>query len=103
MYVRIEYGCHLENQLEIFYIRDISSDKMAVYSGRLQSILSKKITYCRLLLKLRRIVPFYRTKCAVASSRLLKKPDQCRCVAACAHLFWSAKVSDGNEPTEVSY
>jgi vacuolar protein sorting-associated protein 35 len=34
-----------------------------------------------------------RTKCALASSRLLKKPDQCRCVATCAHLFWSAKIA----------
>ena len=44
---------------------------------------------------------FYRTKCAVASSRLLKKPDQCRCVSACAHLFWSAKVSDEGGSSEV--
>ena len=34
-----------------------------------------------------------RSKCAVAASRLLKKPDQCRCVATCAHLFWSGKVT----------
>lgn len=35
-----------------------------------------------------------RSKCAVAASRLLKKPDQCRCVSLSAHLFWSGKVAD---------
>lgn len=44
-----------------------------------------------------------RTKCAVAASRLLKKPDQCRCVVNCAHLFWSSKMCDTEgKPTEVS-
>ncbi|KAI9578027.1 vacuolar protein sorting-associated protein 35 [Glossina fuscipes] len=32
-----------------------------------------------------------RTNCALAASKLLKKPDQCRGVVACAALFWSAK------------
>jgi vacuolar protein sorting-associated protein 35 len=32
-----------------------------------------------------------RTQCALAASKLLKKPDQCRGVATCAHLFWSGK------------
>ncbi|KAL5022144.1 hypothetical protein ScPMuIL_001299 [Solemya velum] len=32
-----------------------------------------------------------RTKCALAASKLLKKPDQCRGVASCSHLFWSGK------------
>jgi vacuolar protein sorting-associated protein 35 len=32
-----------------------------------------------------------RTQCALAASKLLKKPDQCRGVSACAHLFWSGK------------
>ncbi|XP_063226754.1 vacuolar protein sorting-associated protein 35 isoform X2 [Bacillus rossius redtenbacheri] len=40
-----------------------------------------------------------RTQCALAASKLLKKPDQCRGVATCAHLFWSGKsqVSGGDE------
>lgn len=32
-----------------------------------------------------------RTQCALAASKLLKKPDQCRAVAISSHLFWSAK------------
>lgn len=32
-----------------------------------------------------------RTQCALAASNLLKKPDQCRGVATCSHLFWSGK------------
>lgn len=36
-----------------------------------------------------------RTQCALAASKLLKKPDQCRGVATCSHLFWSGK--DNNE------
>jgi len=32
-----------------------------------------------------------RTQCALAASKLLKKPDQCRGVAICSHLFWSGK------------
>lgn len=34
-----------------------------------------------------------RTQCALAGSKLLKKPDQCRGVATCSHLFWSGKSS----------
>ena len=42
------------------------------------------------------------TKCAQESSRLLKKPGQCRGVALSAHLFWTGKVCDENgEVTEV--
>ena len=44
-----------------------------------------------------------RSKCAVAASRLLKKPDQCRCVGLSAHLFWSGSVTDSDgEASEVS-
>ena len=35
-----------------------------------------------------------RTNCAMLSSRLLKKADQCRSVASCAHLFWSGHYTD---------
>ncbi|BFZ13558.1 hypothetical protein BsWGS_16597 [Bradybaena similaris] len=31
------------------------------------------------------------TQCALAASKLLKKPDQCRGVAISSHLFWSGK------------
>lgn len=32
-----------------------------------------------------------RTQCALAASKLLKKPDQCRGVMVCSHLFWTGK------------
>ena len=32
----------------------------------------------------------------MSSSRLLKKPDQCRSVAGCAHLFWTGRITDTN-------
>lgn len=35
-----------------------------------------------------------RTQCALAASKLLKKPDQCRAVSICAHLFWSSRNTD---------
>ncbi|XP_046683353.1 vacuolar protein sorting-associated protein 35 isoform X3 [Homalodisca vitripennis] len=38
-----------------------------------------------------------RTQCALAASKLLKKPDQCRGVATCCHLFWSGKTTSGEE------
>merc|ERR1712029_111463 len=40
-----------------------------------------------------------RTQCALAASKLLKKPDQCRGVQVCTHLFWSGKTknTDGKE------
>ena len=38
-----------------------------------------------------------RTQCALAAAKLLKKPDQCRAVGVCSHLFWSAKSSDGEQ------
>ncbi|XP_047035090.1 vacuolar protein sorting-associated protein 35 [Helicoverpa zea] len=37
-----------------------------------------------------------RTQCALAASKLLKKPDQSRAVALCAHLFWKA-AKDGKQ------
>ncbi|XP_054738022.1 vacuolar protein sorting-associated protein 35 isoform X1 [Anastrepha obliqua] len=37
-----------------------------------------------------------RTNCALSASKLLKKPDQCRGVVACAALFWSGK-KNGDE------
>ena len=36
-----------------------------------------------------------RTQCALAASKLLKKPDQCRGVSVCSHLFWSGRVNEG--------
>lgn len=41
-----------------------------------------------------------RTQCALAASRLLKKPDQCRAVGVCSHLFWSGKINN-EEAVEV--
>ncbi|XP_071813758.1 vacuolar protein sorting-associated protein 35-like [Apostichopus japonicus] len=40
-----------------------------------------------------------RTQCALAASKLLKKPDQCRGVGVCSHLFWSGRTteSEGEE------
>ena len=38
-----------------------------------------------------------RTQCALAASKLLKKPDQCRGVAICSHLFWSGKSQESKE------
>ena len=37
------------------------------------------------------------TQCALAASKLLKKPDQCRGVATCSHLFWSGKSLASNK------
>lgn len=37
-----------------------------------------------------------RTQCALAASKLLKKPDQCRGVGLCSHLFWSGKTQESN-------
>ncbi|EDQ86414.1 uncharacterized protein MONBRDRAFT_28281 [Monosiga brevicollis MX1] len=34
------------------------------------------------------------TKCAVVSAKLVKKPDQVRCVCLCANLFWSGYTTD---------
>lgn len=42
-----------------------------------------------------------RTQCALAASKLLKKPDQCRGVATCSHLFWSGKTLATPEPGEL--
>lgn len=42
-----------------------------------------------------------KTNSAMACSRLLKKPDQCRGVAMCAHLFWSGKIMSTEDDTGV--
>lgn len=44
-----------------------------------------------------------RTQCALAASKLLKKPDQCRGVATCCHLFWSGKTVSGEEVNKYCY
>ncbi|KNC70980.1 hypothetical protein SARC_16488, partial [Sphaeroforma arctica JP610] len=36
------------------------------------------------------------TKCALHSSKLLKKPDQSRAVIACSHLFWSGVTTESD-------
>ena len=41
-----------------------------------------------------------RTNCTRSGSKLLKKPDQCRTVATCAHLFWSGRVKTGDREAE---
>ena len=41
-----------------------------------------------------------RTNCTRSGSKLLKKPDQCRTVATCAHLFWSGRVKTGDSVAE---
>lgn len=38
-----------------------------------------------------------RTQCALAAAKLLKKPDQCRAVGVCSHLFWSGRSSDDEQ------
>ena len=38
-----------------------------------------------------------RTQCALAASKLLKKPDQCRGVSVCSHLFWSGRTNEGED------
>lgn len=42
-----------------------------------------------------------RTQCALAASKLLKKPDQCRGVCTCSHLFWSGR--SASQEGEVSH
>lgn len=43
-----------------------------------------------------------RTNCALAASKLLKKPDQSRAVGTCSHLFWSGKsVASGGQPVSL--
>ncbi|XP_033104748.1 vacuolar protein sorting-associated protein 35-like [Anneissia japonica] len=37
-----------------------------------------------------------RTNCALAASKLLKKPDQCRGVGICSHLFWSGRTTEND-------
>jgi vacuolar protein sorting-associated protein 35 len=38
-----------------------------------------------------------RQNCVARAAKLLKKPDQCRAVALCSHLFWDCKESrDGH-------
>ena len=40
----------------------------------------------------------------MSSSRLLKKPDQCRSVATCAHVFWSGHYTqEDREVVEVRW
>jgi len=38
-----------------------------------------------------------RNQCALAASKLLKKPDQCRGVSVCSHLFWSGRTNEGED------
>lgn len=40
-----------------------------------------------------------RNQCARVAANLLKKPDQCRAVSTCAHVFWSGRTNAGDEVT----
>ena len=46
-----------------------------------------------------------RSQCALAAAKLLKKPDQCRAVTTCAHMFWSGKEreAEGQEVIDIQY
>lgn len=44
-----------------------------------------------------------RTQCTLAASKLLKKPDQCRGVVLCSHLFWSGKNREKEEVRDSVY
>ncbi|ESO10541.1 hypothetical protein HELRODRAFT_96873 [Helobdella robusta] len=35
-----------------------------------------------------------RNQCGFSAAKLLKKPDQCRAVLTCSHIFWSSKIKD---------
>jgi vacuolar protein sorting-associated protein 35 len=37
-----------------------------------------------------------RSQCALTAAKLLKKPDQCRAVTVCSHMFWSGQERDNN-------
>lgn len=44
------------------------------------------------------------TKCALHGAKLLKKPDQCRAVMTCSHLWWGTMiVGQGEEGEETVY
>lgn len=40
------------------------------------------------------------TKCALHGAKLLKKPDQCRAVYACSHLWWGTMIAGQQEDGE---
>jgi len=42
------------------------------------------------------------TKSALYSSKLLKKPDQCRAIYMCSHLFWRVNNTNSNSTSETS-
>ncbi|KRY49771.1 Vacuolar protein sorting-associated protein 35 [Trichinella britovi] len=39
-----------------------------------------------------------RDQCRLAASKLISKSSQCRAVATCAHLFWSSRIADRDQP-----
>ncbi|KRX71357.1 Vacuolar protein sorting-associated protein 35 [Trichinella sp. T6] len=39
-----------------------------------------------------------RDQCRLAASKLISKSSQCRAVATCAHLFWSSRIADHDQP-----
>jgi len=42
------------------------------------------------------------TKCALHGAKLLKKPDQCRAVYTCSHLWWGTMIVGEQEDGEES-
>jgi vacuolar protein sorting-associated protein 35 len=43
-----------------------------------------------------------RTQCALAAAKLLRKPDKCRGVINCSHLFWSGRTKDSVDEVGVA-
>lgn len=44
-----------------------------------------------------------RTQLVLASSKLMKKPDQCRAVSVASHTFWSSHTREAAEEVSLSY
>ncbi len=76
----------------------------SLYEDEISDSRAQLAAICLLIGTLERISCFgeenhdpLRTQCALAASKLLKKPDQCRGVLVCSQLFWSGKIQGGKE------
>ena len=89
--------------MEIFPLMNIFSQAFSLYEDEISDSKAQLAAITLIIGTLEQMTCFseenhnpLRTQCALAASKLLKKPDQCRGVQVCSHLSWSGKTSTNN-------
>ncbi|KAF9165909.1 Vacuolar protein sorting-associated protein 35 [Actinomortierella ambigua] len=94
--------CHFEDICYEFFVQAFTiyeeaiSESKAQYQAILLMVGTLQTTSCFNLDHYDTLI----TKCALHGAKLLKKPDQCRAVYTCSHLWWGTTIVSQNDEGE---